>query len=115
MENYQKFYRMKCSTFSPAGGAVNIHLPSHVLHVNHAPVLEFISTLIVKGQVRATSQIYFHDGCGIDHTQLGGVNFHCPARQDKIQLLLCANLTLEELILTVATVKLCFVSQSGLF
>lgn len=85
VENYQKCHCIKCSTFTPAGGAVNIHLPSHVLHVSHAPVLDFISTLIVKGQVRATSPIYFHDGCGIDLTHSwveSGFSLSCQTGQN---------------------------------
>lgn len=102
--------------FPPAGGVVNIHLPSHVLHVSPAHVLDFIFTLIVNGQVRANSPIDFHDGCVIDHQQLGGPGVLIVIREDSTRqdktLLLCANLRLQQLILSVSTAKLCFVSQS---
>lgn len=80
---------------------------------------------------RPRSRVYFHIDCKgtspgnlpdlfswwmwhWSHTAGWSRASHCPARQDKIQLS-CANLVLEELILTVATVKLCFVSHAGLF
>lgn len=95
----------------PVGGAGDTHLPSHVLHVSPAPPFS-TPTLIANGQVRATSRSIFMTAVS-SITVSGGS--HCPARQDKLQLLLCANVTLEELILTVSTAKLCSVSQSGLF
>lgn len=101
--------------FPPAGGAVNIHLPSHVLHVSPAHVLDFIFALIVNGQVRANSLIDFHDGCAIDHQQLGGAGVLIVIRegyQTGQNTPSCANLRLQQLILTVSTAKLYFVSQS---
>lgn len=101
-------------TFSTSRGCSDIQLPSHVLHVSPAHVLDFIFTLI--GQVRANSPIYFHDGGVIDHQHLGGAGVLIVIReystsQDKT-LLSCANVRLQQPTLTVSTAKLCFVSQS---